>query len=47
MVDWIVPIGAAVLVTGGAFMFGDLAELLQKRRDPRAVVRGSLAHFDE
>lgn len=37
MGDWLVIIGAAVLLTGAAFMFGDLMELRAARSDPEAV----------
>ena len=37
MGDWLVTIGAGVLLTGCAVMFGDLTDLRAKRNDPGAV----------
>jgi len=37
MGDWLVIIGAAVLLTGCGLMFSELMELRDKRRDPEAV----------
>jgi hypothetical protein len=37
MGDWLVIMGAAALLTGCGFMFGDLMELKNKQDDPEAV----------
>ena len=37
MGDWLVIIGAAVMLTAAGLMFGDLMELRAKRDDPEGV----------
>ncbi|MCJ7726627.1 MAG: hypothetical protein MUP76_09615 [Acidimicrobiia bacterium] len=37
MAEWMVSIGAAILMTGCGLMFGEIMELRGKRDDPEAV----------